>query len=134
MNRRGAIAAVVVVTLAFFLIRVGVRLLAKEAAPPPSPVVDRSRSSPIAPPSPERTKAEAHAKLLTLASEARVARELKTATLAYDADRALEKNDCAGTQSALTRAGEALSPESSVKGAVESAMRSVNAYCATVTD
>ena len=129
MNRRAAIAAVVTVSAILFVIRVGIVYLKKEAGPPPSSVVDRSRSSPVTPPSPSTVKSEAKGKLRMLATEAREANAIRTATAAYDADGALDKDDCAGAQAAMARAADGLAADSPAHGALDTASRSVNAYC-----
>jgi hypothetical protein len=131
VNRRAAISAAVIVGVIFFLIRFGIRLLAEEAAPPPSPVVDRSRSSPVLPLSREQAKRDARAKLMMLASEARAAHETNAATAAYDAEQAIGREDCAAAKVALRRAEETIAKDSLTRGALESANRSLDAYCAT---
>jgi hypothetical protein len=136
VNGRAAISAVVVVSAIFFAIRLGIVLLAKEAVPPPSPVVvNRSPSSPAYQPvSPEQAKRDAQAKLMMLASEARAAHETQTATAAYEAERAVERGECPVAESVLGRVADGIAPESSLKGAAESAARAVDAYCAMVKD
>jgi hypothetical protein len=135
VNRRAAIAAVVTVTLLFFLIRVAIVFLSKEVVPGASTEIgDRSRGGPSAPPSREDTKRQAQGHLLALAVEAREAKDPKSATAAYSAEEALRRDDCTGVKTNLTKVGDSLPKDHRARGALESAQRSADAYCAMLTD
>jgi hypothetical protein len=132
---RFALGAVITVTALFFVIRLAIALLSREVVPGASTEVgDPSRSGPTVPPSRDETKRDAQAKLMTLASEAREAKDTKAASAAYAAHDALRKDDCAATKSSLARAGESIAKEHPAHGALESAQRSVDAYCTMITD
>jgi hypothetical protein len=134
VNRRAGVAAAILVSAIFFVIRFGIRVLSTEATPPTSTVVGHSRSTPLEPPSPSFLKSEANAKLMVLASEAREAKDTHSAIFAYAAQEALRKEDCGGATNAMARASAAMAKESRAQGALEGARRSLSAYCATVTD
>ena len=132
MGRRGAIAAVITVTAIFFAIRLGVRLLAREASSHPPPEIgDPARGGPSALPSPADTKRDAQAKIMTLATEAREADVPKAAVAAYAANDALRADDCARAKEHLGRSGELIPKDHRAHGAYESARQSVDAYCAS---
>ena len=133
MNRRAAIAAVVTVTLMFFAIRLGVVFLSREVVPPASTEVG-SRGGPSAPLSREDTKRDALAKLQAVASEAREAKDMKAATAAYQAHDALRSDDCPKASASLARVGETIAKDHRAWGAVESAQRSLDAYCTMPRD
>lgn len=130
MNRRAAIAAVVTVSLIFFLIRVAVIFLSKETVPHASTAAgDPARGGPSALPPREETKPEVQAHIRAFASEAREAKDMKAATAAFAAEDALRRDDCAATKTNLARAGETIPKDHRAWGALESAQRSVGAYC-----
>lgn len=130
MNRRAAIAAVVTVTLIFVLIRIGIIFLSKEKVPGPSTAAgDPARGGPTALPPREETKPQVQAHIRAFASEAREAKDVKAATAAFDAEDALRRDDCAAAKTSLARAGETIPKDHRAFGALESAQRSVDAYC-----
>jgi hypothetical protein len=130
VNRRAAIAAVVTVSLLFFLIRVAIIFLSKEKVPDVSTAPgDPARGGPTALPPKSETKPEVQAHIRGFASEAREAKDMKAATAAFAAEDALRRDDCAGAKADLTRAGETIPKDHRAWGAFESAQRSVDAYC-----
>jgi hypothetical protein len=114
VNRRAAIASVVVVTIVFVGVRHGVRLLAR-------------------PTSSAELKDEARQQLRFLATEARETRETKATIAAFAAEDAIGKERCDTAKGELARADEAVAKDSRARGAFESARRAVDAYCATLT-
>lgn len=135
MNRRAAIAAVVTVSLLFFLIRVAVIFLSKETSPHPSTEPGNpARGGPTALPSRDETKRQAQAHVRAFASEAREAKEPKAATAAFDAEDALRREDCAAAKVNLARAAETIPKDHRSFGALDSARRSTDAFCAMLSD
>jgi hypothetical protein len=117
VNRRAAIAAVVTVTLVFFLIRVGIIFLSKEKVPDPSTAAgDPARGGPTALPPREETKPQVQAHIRAFASEAREANDPKAATADFAAVYALGRDDCAAAKTNLARAGETIPKDHRVWG------------------
>lgn len=135
MNRRAAVAAVVTVTILFVLIRVAVIFLSKEIVPRPSTEPgDPARGGPTALPSRDETKRQAQAHVRTFATDAREAKEPKAASAAFDAEDALRRDDCAGAKANLARAAETIPKDHRSFGALDSARRSTDAFCAMLSD
>lgn len=132
MNRRAAIGVGLTIALVFGAIRLGIRLLSPYAEPPrpSSTVVSRSSSSPAMRPLDRRSaKSDADGKLLFLAREANARHATKVATDAYDAERALMRDDCPAATTAVARAVEAAHAEPSLDESAASAARAVAAFC-----
>ena len=98
-------------------------------------VVTRSSSSPaLRPPTSDDYKRAARSTLIILAVEAREQKHTNAAREAYAADQAIGRDDCAAAQTSLARVADEVTPDDRAYGALESARRSVDSFCAMVRD
>lgn len=132
MKNRPLLGFAAATVIVFGAIRLGIRLLQPYAEPPrpSSTVVSRSSSSPAMQPLDRHSaKRDAGGKLLFLAREANARHATKVATDAYDAERALSRDDCPAATTAAARAVESAHAEPSLEESAASAARAVSAFC-----
>lgn len=139
----------------FFLIRLAIRLLAREAAPPhgSSSVVSRRDpeqanaaltamavaldASPVTLQQEmdrDAARRNADARLLAFAHDANAAGLPRAAVAAHAASSAVQRGDCAGARTSIGRAGDLVGDASALGEPFASAVRAVDAFCATLPE